>query len=95
MLFDRIAHQPGIGQDHRIHAEFRCTVDRTGPAAPGIRLRIGVEREQHAAATVVRVAQPLRRLRLIKVEAGKGARVGVVAKAHVDRVGAVVDGGLE
>ncbi len=41
------------------------------------------------------IAQAFRGLRLVEVEAGKGARVGVVAKAHVDGIGAVVDGGLQ
>ena len=95
VMLDRVTHQPGVGEDHRIHAEFRRAIDRAGPAAPGVGLRIGVERKQHAAAAVVCITQPLRRLRLVEIESRKSARVGVVAKPHVDRIGAVVDGGLE
>ena len=58
-------------------------------------LRIGVEGEKTRRPVAAGIAQTLRGLGLVEIQAGEVARVGVVAKAHVDRVGAVVDGGLE
>jgi hypothetical protein len=37
----------------------------------------------------------LAQLRIVEIQAGEVARVGVVLEAGVDAVGAVVDGGLE
>ena len=43
----------------------------------------------------MRVADALTGFGKIEIEAGEVARVGAVAKADVDRVGAVIDGGLQ
>ena len=90
-----IAHQAGVGEDHRVYAEFGGAVDGALPARCGQALREGVDSEQHFRAVRMGVAQALARARGIEVEPGEIARVGLVFEAHVDPVGAVVHGGLE
>ena len=90
-----VLHQPGIGDDHRIDFELRCAVDRALRALPRGELWVGVEREQHLPLAAVSVAYTFARAGRVEIEPGEVARVGVVAKADVNAVRAVIDGGLE
>ena len=90
-----VAHQPGVGEDDRVDAERGRSVDGARPARVLAGLRVGVDREQHLRAARMRVAHALAGLGRVEVEPREVARVGVVAQADVDAVGAVVDGGLE
>ena len=90
-----VLHQPGVGDDHRIDFELRRAVDCALCAFPAGELRVGVESEQHLPFAAVGVAYAFARADGIKIEPGEIARVGVVAKADVNAVGAVVDGGFK
>jgi len=65
------------------------------PAVHRARLGIGVEGHQDLAPLRLGIADALAQRGLVEVAAGEVARVGVVLEAEVDRVGALVDGGLE
>jgi hypothetical protein len=69
---------------------YRC---RPVGEAPG--LGIGVDGDEHLAPTLVGVADAFGDRLVVEVEAGEVARVGVVAKAEIDVVGAVIDRRLE
>jgi hypothetical protein len=90
-----VAHQPGVGEDHRVDIDCGSGVDGARPARVLARLGIGVDREQDLCAPRVRVAHAFAGLGRIEVEAGKVARIGVVAQADVYAIGAVVDCGFE
>jgi hypothetical protein len=70
-------------------------VHRCGPVGEAPGLGIGVDRGQHLAPALVGVADAFGDRLLVEVEPGEVARVGVVAKAEIDVVGAVVDRRLE
>jgi hypothetical protein len=91
----RVVHQAGIGEDHRIDAEGGGLVDRGRPARPVVGERKGIEGDQHLDAALVGVGDALLDAGVVEVEAGEVARVGGVAKAGIDAVGAVIDGDLQ
>ena len=95
MALGRIAHQAGVGEDHRVYAEAGGAVDGALPALGCLPLRKGIDGEQHFRAGRVGIAQALARARGIEVEAGEIARVGLVLETHVDPVGAIVHRCLE
>ena len=76
-------------------AELGRGVDRAPPARRVARVGVGVQRHQHLAAARVCVVDAAAHLREVEVQAGEIARVRRVFQAHVDRVGARVDGERE
>ena len=95
MALGGVAHQAGIGQDHRVYTQFGGVVDGALPARGSVSLRVGIDREQHFRAGGMGVAQTFSRARGVEVQAGEIARVGFVLETHVDPIGAVVHGRLE
>ena len=97
MVLAGVGHQDRIGQDHGIDAGAGAggAVDRALPGFPVARLWIGVQRQQHLVATLVRIGDAGAERGVGEVEAGEIARIGRVAKTQVDAVGAIVDRALE
>ena len=90
-----IFHDAGVGDDHRVDFEFRCAIDCALRALPACKLRKRIEREKHLPFSLMRVAHAFARRSGVEIQPGKVARIGVVAKAHVNAVGAVIDGDFE
>jgi len=70
-------------------------VDGRLPAGEAGWLRVGVDRDVDFGTLGMGVTDAVTGVALAEIQAGERARVGVAAKAHVDGVGAVVDGPLE
>ena len=90
-----VGHQPGVGKDQGIDAEFRRTVDRSRPVLPVCGLGIGVERQQYFAPAFMGIAHAFAHGFGVEVQAGEVARIGGVLEAQVDTVCAIVDRRLE
>ena len=84
-----------VGGDHRVHAEFRRLIHGPLPAFPTGRLREGVERDEHPPILGVSVLHALSRRFGVEIQAGEMPGVGVIAEADVNRIGAVIHGGLQ
>ena len=95
LVADGISHHAGVGQDDGINPAVRGAIDRALPELGLGRLRVGVERHKHLAPALMRVANAGFNGGFVKIEAGKVARVGGIAKAEVNAVGAVVNRRLE
>lgn len=92
-------HVPDLRQrqharQHGVDAVRGGAVERLAPQGAGAGLRIHVQREEDLKAVRMGVADGIGDGRFGKIQAGEVARIGRVAKAEVDAVGAVVDGGL-
>jgi hypothetical protein len=85
--------EPDVGHNDGVGAEFRRVVDGAVPGIGVAGLGVGVDRHQHLGAELVGIGDALGEFVAAEVEAGEVARVGLVAEAQVDRVGARVDGG--
>ena len=95
MTFAGVVEKADVGEDNGIDAERGGAVDGLVPVGLAPRLREGVDRYQHVFAARVGVADAFDHRFLVEVEAGEIARVGVVTVAEIDRIGAIIDRGLE
>ena len=86
-----VVEHADVGEDHRVGAGGGGGVDRASPRAEVAGAREGVDRHQHPAAARVGVFDALGEFAVVEVEAGIVARVGAVAEAAIDAVGAGVD----
>lgn len=91
----RVGHHRDVGADQRVGAQAGGRIDRGEPWRGIVGAGVGVQRHQHLAAARMGVGHAFAQLRVIEVEAGEVARVGGVAQAEVDRVGAGVDRELQ
>jgi hypothetical protein len=91
----RVIEHRRVGDDYRIHAQLGGLVHRCRPVGEAPCLGIGVDGDEHLAPALVGVADAFGDRLVVEVEAGEVARVGVVAKAEIDVVGAVIDRRLE
>ena len=90
-----VGHQAGVGQNDGIYSQIGCAVDGQLPDCFTPRLRVGVERQQHLAAACMGVLQASDNGGRIKVQPGKVAGIGGIAKAQVHAVGTVIDRRLQ
>ncbi|MCY1375022.1 hypothetical protein D9M69_624020 [compost metagenome] len=90
-----VLHETGVGQDDGVHAQIHRLVHRLAPALRLSGLGVGVERHEHLAVACVCIGHTGGDGRVIKIQSGEVARVGGVAQAQVNAVGAVIHGGLE
>ena len=90
-----VVEQAEIGDDDRVNALPGGEVHGARPARPARGLRVGVQRQQQLAAARVRVGEAGGEGRLVEVQAGEISRVGFIAQAEIDPVGAVIDCGFE
>lgn len=90
-----VIEQADIGKDHRIGAKSGCSVNGVMPFSSTSWLGEGVDGNQDLALFGLRVANAFGDLLFIEIEAGKVAGIGVVAKADIDGVCAMVNSGLE
>ena len=81
MALAGVVQEADIGEDHRIDAEIGGAVDGAVPVGLAAGLREGVDRHQHVLAARMGVVDSFDHRLLIKIEAGKVARVGVVLVA--------------
>jgi len=92
---------PGIGQkahvrhDHRIHPQVRRPIHRLAPGVHPARLGIGVDGQEHLAPPGLGVANALVEGFVVKIQPGEIAGIGVVFKAQIDGVGAVIHRGFQ
>jgi hypothetical protein len=91
----RVVEHGRVGDDDGVDAQRRSLVHRGGPVGEAPGLGIGVDCGQDLAPLLVRVMDAFGQALLVEVEPGKVARVGVVAEAEIDVVGAVIHRRLE
>ena len=84
-----IVEHAHVGEDDGVHAQIDRAIDGGGPAFPAIGLGIGVDGDEDLDLAVMGIVQTLADLFVAKVQAGEVTRVGVVAKAEIDGVGAI------
>ena len=95
MTIARVIEQADIGQDYCVNTEVDRSIHRLVPLGDAPGLREGIDREQYLAALGVGVANAFGHGFLVEIKAGKVAGVGVVFETEVNRIGTVIDGGLE
>ena len=91
MALHGIAHQPRVGQDHRVNPPGRRLVQRRLPGRGVARLRVSVQRHQHLAPALVRVSQARENGLFIKVQPREIARIGRIAQAQINAIGPLVN----
>ena len=84
-----------IGEDEGIGAGGDGVVDRRLPEMEGTGPCESVDRDQHLDAVAMRECDASSQLVARKIQAGKVAGIGLVAKAAIDRIRASLDSGLE
>jgi hypothetical protein len=89
-----ILHEAGVGKDYRVDAKIRGEIEGTRPALERAGLGVRIERKKNLAAMRVRITHTLSRGLGIEIEAAEIPGVGVVAKADIHAIGAVVDCGF-
>ncbi len=90
-----VVEQAGIGGDDGVGAQLGRAVDCRLPVAHACGAGVGVERDVDLAATPVRIGDASAQVFLAEVQARERARIGLVAKAQIDGIGACVDRGGE
>ena len=95
ILRGSVVEHANVGGDNRIEAGCGGAVDGLLPRRPTSRLRVGVQSQEGAAATRVRIGDTVMHVALAEIEPLEVARVGGVAESQVDRVRPGVDGGLQ
>ena len=90
-----VIEQANVSQDNCVNTEVDRSINGFVPLGDAPGLREGIDREEYLAALCVGVANAFGHGFLVEVEAGKVAGVGVVFETEVNRVGTVIDGGLE
>ena len=91
----RVVEHAHIGQDQGIHAQVGRPIHGVGPARPALGLGVGIDGDEDFDLTLAGIAQTLLDLLVAEVQSGEVTGIGVVAKADIDGVGAVVHGSLE
>ncbi len=87
----RIVEHADIGEDDRVRAEFGGVVDGAPPGLDVAGAGKGVHGDKHASPARMGVGDAVAHLLKIEIQAGIVARIGAIAKAAIDGVGARLD----
>jgi len=90
-----IVEHADVGDDQRVGAGCYGIVDAALPDVERARPREGVDGDQHLDAAPVSAGNACAHLVAAEVQAREVARIGLVAEAAIDRVGAGIDGDVE
>jgi len=90
-----VIQHPHVRTDDRVGTVFRGTVNRGLPAGQPGRAGVGVQGDVDLAGPCMGIGDTRNQVGLGEVQAGEGARIGLVAKAEIHRVRAAVDRGLQ
>ncbi len=90
-----VGQHAGVGSDQGIHPECGGLVHRALPARPALRLGVSVDGDIELATALTDQLQARLQLAFVQVEPGEMAGIGVIAKAYVDGVRALLQGSLE
>ena len=85
-----IVEYPDIRRNQGIHAHIRCPIHRILPTLPAARLRVGIQGQKGAGTFGTGIANALSHLIRPEIQAGKVPGIGIVTKAEIDGIGAVI-----